>query len=101
VYGFKKSVICFISLIGIILIFSIAYIYGPSVSDQSGNEGTETPNNIIIIAHETLTWTNSTIKMGNNITWINRDFAINHEIVSKSSDYAFDSGVSKMIKVLV
>jgi plastocyanin len=82
-------------LVGIVLIFSLAYIYGPSSSDQSADEGTETPSNIILITHETLTWTNSTIKAGNNITWINRDYAIYHEIVSNTSDYAFDSGVLK------
>ena len=84
-----------ISLVVIVLIFSIAYIYGPSASDRSGDEGTETPSNIIIITHETLTWNNSTIKVGNNITWINRDFTIDHEIVSNTSNYAFDSGVLK------
>ncbi len=66
----KNLLYIVISLVGIVLIFSFAYIYGPSASDQSGVEGTETPSNIIIITHETLTWTNSTIKVGNNITWI-------------------------------
>ena len=91
----KNLLYVVISLVGIVLIFSIAYIYGPSATDQSADEGTETPSNIIIITHETLTWTNSTIKVGNNITWINRDFAVDHEIVSNTSSYPFDSGVLK------
>jgi plastocyanin len=84
-----------ISLLGIVVIFSIAIIYGPSATDQSGTDESETPSNIILIAHDTLTWTNSTIKVGNNITWINKDFAINHQIVSDSPAYPFDSGVLK------
>ena len=91
----KNLVYVIISLVGIVAIFSLAIIYGPSSTDQSGNDATETPSNIIIIAHETLTWTNSTIKIGNNVTWINHDFAVNHEIVSDSANYPFDSGVLK------
>ena len=91
----KNLAYVIISLIGIVGIFSLAFIYGPSTTNQSGKDATETPSNIIIIAHETLTWTNSTIKVGNNITWINHDFAVNHEIVSDSTNNTFDSGVLK------
>lgn len=35
-------------------IMGIAYIYGPSATDQSADEGTEGPSNIILITHETL-----------------------------------------------
>jgi len=84
-----------ISLVGIVAIFSVAIIFGPSATDQSGTDVSETPSNIILFAHDTLTWTNSTIKVGNNITWINKDFAINHQIISDSVNYPFDSGVLK------
>jgi plastocyanin len=91
----KNLLYVVISLVGIVAIFSLAFIFGPSSTDQSGSDATETPSSTIIIAHDTLTWTNSTIKAGNNITWINKDFAINHQIVSDSSNFQFDSGVLK------
>ena len=58
----KNLLYVIISLVGIVAIFSVAFMYGPSTTDQSGDDATETPSNIIIIAHETLTWTNSSIK---------------------------------------
>jgi|WetSurMetagenome_2_1015567.scaffolds.fasta_scaffold306139_1 plastocyanin len=84
-----------IFLVGIVAIMSLAFVFGPNTTDQSGDEGTETPNNIIIITHETLTWKNSTINVGTNITWINKDFAVNHHIIGNSSNFTFDSGVLK------
>lgn len=82
-------------LVVMVVIMGIAYIYGPSTTDQSGDEGTEGPNNVIQITHETLTWKNTTVKVGTNVTWVNKDFAINHQIVSGSGNFTFKSGVLK------
>lgn len=82
-------------LVVVVAIMGIAYIYGPSTTDQSADEGTEGPNNIILITHETLTWKNTTIKVGTNVTWINKDFAVDHQIAGGSGNFTFKSGVLK------
>lgn len=86
-------VIIFLVLIAAIM--GIAYVYGPSSTDLSADEGTEGPNNVILITHETLTWKNTTIKQGTNVTWINHDFAVDHQIVGGSDGFTFKSGVLK------
>ncbi len=91
----KNILYAAIFIIAMISILGIAYIYGPSSTDQSGNDATETPQNIIIITHGELTWTNTTVKAGTNVTWIVKDFDINHEIISNSTAFPFDSGVLK------